>query len=303
MTQSDETSTIAPWMGDVDPSQLGFPFEIDRSRYEKQPGLVYKKTATGDQHLDFYRPLGTTEPPPLILMIHGGGWRGGGRYQMGLTRWAGYLAASGLAVASIDYRLAPETTYPDSFQDCLDALDWTVDQAATLGINSNRIGLWGDSAGGHLALLLGTSQTREDYPGPRARTPADRIQAVVALYPPTDLVALHEAERRFHDGPTATASFVGVNPEDNGEVWGQVSPIEQVHKQTPPTLILQGTRDLLVPHQQAVDYAAQAKRVGAPHELHLVENAVHGFDRVAPDSEARRLIERSRDFLLNQLTE
>ena len=236
-------------------------------------------------------------------MIHGGGWRGGGRYQMGLTRWAGYLAASGLAVASIDYRLAPETTYPDSFQDCLDALDWTVDQAATLGINSNRIGLWGDSAGGHLALLLGTSQTREDYPGPRARTPADRIQAVVALYPPTDLVALHEAERRFHDGPTATASFVGVNPEDNGEVWGQVSPIEQVHKQTPPTLILQGTRDLLVPHQQAVDYAAQAKRVGAPHELHLVENAVHGFDRVAPDSEARRLIERSRDFLLNQLTE
>src|SRR5215468_8813480 len=108
------------WMGDVDPSRIGFPLAVDRSAYRKETGIAYKETSSGALLLDAYRPTAAGRHP-LVVMIHGGAWARGGRFDMGLTKWAGYLAAAGLAVVSIDYRLAPETTYPDSFQDCLDA--------------------------------------------------------------------------------------------------------------------------------------------------------------------------------------
>jgi len=301
MTEAPPAFTMPAWMGGVDPSQLGFPFEVDRSLFHKEAGIAFKQTEHGDLLLDAYRPTRATRPSPLVVMIHGGGWRGGGRYQMGLSRWAGYLASAGLAVVSIDYRLAPATTYPDSFGDCVDAVDWAVENAEGLGADPDRVGLWGDSAGGHLVLLLATSQTRADYAGPRLRAGGDRIRAVVAWYPPTDLLSLHAAERGAHDGPTVTSAFVGGEPDADPERWRLASPIEQVHAATPATLILQGTRDLLVPHAQALAYAARLEAHGAEHELHIVEGGVHGFDRVAPGDEARRLIGRSREFLLDRL--
>ena len=302
MAESRKTPVVADWMGDVAPEQLGFPLPLDRALYTKQSGLVYKQTSSGPLELDAYRPVaGADRLAPLVVMIHGGGWHGGGRYQMGLSHWAGYLASGGLAVVSIDYRLAPDTRYPDSYQDCLDAIDWAVEHAAELGADPERVGLWGDSAGGHLALLTATSQTRSDFPGPRLRSGGERLGAVVAWYPPTDLKALHDSERRARSGPTTTAAFVGVEPEEDPARWSEVSPMAQAHPGAPPSLILQGTRDRLVPHRQATGYAERLEGLGAPVELHLVEDALHGFDRVAPGDEARRLIARSRDFLLERL--
>ena len=106
MSEAPTESGVATWMGDIAASQLGFPFELDRSAYTKQTGLVYKQTDDGPLELDAYRPVGVDGPSPLVVMMHGGGWHRGGRYQMGLTRWAGYLASAGLCVVSIDYRLA-----------------------------------------------------------------------------------------------------------------------------------------------------------------------------------------------------
>ncbi len=303
MPESLKTAAVAKWMGDITPEQLGFPLPIDRTLYVKESGLVYKQTPSGPLELDAYRPTApTNSPAPLVVMIHGGGWHRGGRYQMGLSRWAGYLASGGLAVVSIDYRLAPTTQYPDSFQDCLDAIDWAVEHASELGADVRRVGLWGDSAGGHLALLAATSQTRPDFAGPRLRNGGERLCAAVAWYPPTDLIALHRSERRARGGPTTTAGFVGTEPEEDPARWSEVSPLEQAHAGAPPTLILQGTRDLLVPHSQATRYAERLQLLGAPHELHVVENAPHGFDRVAPDENACRLIARSRDFLCDRLS-
>ena len=302
MSESPPTEAVADWMGDITPEQLGFPLPLDRSLYHKEAGLVYKQTPSGPLELDAYRPAREAAPgAPLVVMIHGGAWHGGGRYQMGLSRWAGYLASGGLAVVSIDYRLAPATEYPDSFQDCLDAIDWAVEHASELGADARRVGLWGDSAGGHLALLTATSQTRADFTGPRMRTDSNRLRAAVAWYPPTDLIALHNSERRARPGPTTTASFVGAEPEEDPARWSEVSPMVQAHARAPATLILQGTRDILVPHKQATRYAERLRSLGAPHELHVVEDAPHGFDRVAPDENACRLIARSREFLCDQL--
>jgi acetyl esterase/lipase len=249
-------------MGGADPGQIGFPLPVDRAAYRKTGGIAYKDTPEGPLLLDAYRPT-DEHRHPLVVMIHGGGWARGGRFEMGLTRWAGYLASAGLAVVSIDYRLAPQTTYPESFQDCLDAVDWAVAHADQLGADPQRIGLWGDSAGGHLVLLLATSQTNPGYGGPRMRTDAARLRAVAALYPPTDLLSLDRAERR---GGIArlVRDFIGAEPEDAPQRWHDASPIELVHAAQPPIFILQGTRDLLVPASQATKFAERLTAAGAP---------------------------------------
>lgn len=289
------------WMGDIDVSQIGFPLPVDRGAVHKTPGITYKTTPLGPLQLDAYRPSAGGRHP-LVVMIHGGGWWRGGRYEMGLTKWAAYLAAGGLAVVSIDYRLAPHTTYPDSFQDCLDAVDWAVEHADELGADPSRIGLWGDSAGGHLVLLLATSQTAPRFDGPRLRHGAERLRAVAALYPPTDLAALDALERQGRAGTRTVAGFVGTEPSADPARWRAASPIEHVHPALPPILLLQGTRDLLVPDAQAREFAARLAAHGAPHRLEIVEGGVHGFDRIAPTERARALIADTRDFLRQHLT-
>ena len=302
MTDHPARSAEVPeWMGDIDPSQIGFPFKPDKSRYTKRIEIPYKETPLGPLYLDAYRPR-DAEVSPLVVMIHGGGWRQGGRFEMGISRWAGYLASHGLAVASIDYRLAPGTSYPDSFQDCIDAIDWCVEHAGELGADASRVGLWGDSAGGHLVLLVAASQTRPDFAGPRLRCGGERLAGVVAWYPPTDMLRLHNAEgRRAMLGANTVRDFVGVAPEQDPQRWRDASPLEQAHAAMPPALILHGTRDLLVSHHHTVDFGKRLEELGVPHELHIVENAVHGFERVAPDDRAKHLIERTRDYLREKL--
>lgn len=293
--------TLPDWMGGIDPGQVGFPLPVDRTAYRKTTGIAYKLTPRGPLLLDAYRPS-TGAHHPLVVMIHGGAWAGGSRFEMGLTKWAAYLACAGLAVVSIDYRLAPHTTFPDSFQDCLDAVDWAVGHADELGADPTRIGLWGDSAGGHLVLLLAASQTNASYPGPRLRTDPSRLRAVAALYPPTDLVALDRAEQRAGIA-RIVRDFVGAEPDAAPQRWRDASPIEQAHAGIPPTLILQGTRDLLVPASQATRFAARLAAVGAPHRLEIVEGGLHGFDRLAPDARGLALIAETREFLRSRLAE
>jgi acetyl esterase/lipase len=298
---ADATTTLLPqWMGETDPSRIGFPLAVDRDAYRKTPGITYKETASGPLQLDAYRPAADGRHP-LVVMVHGGGWARGGRFEMGLTKWAAYLASAGLAVVSVDYRLAPATTFPDSFQDCLDAVDWAVAHADELGADASRIGLWGDSAGGHLVLLLATSQTNPGYGGPRMRTDAARLRAVVSFYPPTDLVALDRATQRA-GMPRIVRDFVGGEPDAAPQRWREASPIEQVHPALPPIFILQGTRDLLVPVSQATRFAERLAAAGAAgYRLEIVEGGLHGFDRLAPDARAVALIGEVREFLTETL--
>ena len=262
---------------------------------------MYKRAAGGALELDAYVPTGGA-PPPLVVMIHGGAWMGGGRFQMGLTKWAGYLASAGLGVVSIDYRLAPATSFPDSFQDCLDAVDWAVENAAALGVDASRIAVWGDSAGGHLALLLAFSQTHPSYSGPRMRCAPGALRAVAALYPPSDLRRLDEAERRGLGIGGAVSAFVGAEPEAQPARWQQASPVEWIHSSLPPVLLLHGTRDILVPASQSTRLAERLAAAGVAHRLEIVDEAPHGFDRVAPGERALRLIEDCRSFLREHLS-
>jgi acetyl esterase/lipase len=123
----------------------------------------------------------------------------------------------------------------------------------------------------------------------------------VAWYPPTDLLRLHRAETGTGLDASIVQSFVGVDPDADPERWREASPIEQAHAGAPPTLILQGTSDLLVPQVEATSFAQKLSELGAACELHMVEGAVHGFDRIAPGPEAISLIERNPEFLREHL--
>jgi acetyl esterase/lipase len=207
-----------------------------------------------------------------------------------------------MSVVSIDYRLAPHTTYPDSFQDCLDAVDWAVDHAEELGFDATRIGVWGDSAGGHLALLLACSQTHPSFPGPRMRASRTALKAVVAFYPPTDLERLYASEQRAGIlEASVVRAFVGRRPEEDTARWREASPIEHVHENLPPIFLLQGTHDMLVPKSQAIRFAERLVQVGAEHRLEIIEDGVHGFDRIAPSPQTVELIEETRRFLTERL--
>ena len=291
---------VPAWLRDIDPDQLGFPLPIERNRYQTESGIPYKETPTGPLLLDTYRPV-TAGSYPQVVIIHGGGWARGGRSEMGMSQWAGYLASGGLTVVSIDYRLVPETSYPDSFQDCLDAVDWVVEHAADLGGDPARIGLWGDSAGGHLALLIATSQTNPSFSGPRMRSDSAHLRAAVAFYAPTNLLRLHRAVHRDDGWGGMVRDFVGTDPELDPQRWREASPSDHVHPRVPPLLLLHGKRDMYVPYKGTVAFAEQLAAVGAPHELHLVENGLHGFDRIAPGQEGKALIARSREFLRERL--
>jgi acetyl esterase/lipase len=150
-------------------------------------------------------------------------------------------------------------------------------------------------------LLLALSQTRRDFTGPRMRTDPRRLEAAALLYPPTDLRRLDRGERRGGGLRGSVIDFVGVAPDENPELWTQASPIDQIHPDGPPLLILQGTRDLLVPHHHTVDFAEQLIAAGGRCELHVVDEGLHGFERLAPDDEAKRLIARVREFLVERL--
>ncbi|PRY18378.1 alpha/beta hydrolase [Kineococcus rhizosphaerae] len=143
-------------------------------------GLAYS-TPPGARplELDLHRPATSDVPPPVVLYLHGGGWAAGDRRwvgaQPGATVFA-ELTGAGFAVAALDYRLSSEARWPAQLDDVRAAVEFLRTRAPELGIDATRIGVWGESAGGHLALLLGVSGAG--------------LGPVVSWYAPTDLTTL-----------------------------------------------------------------------------------------------------------------
>src|SRR6185437_371226 len=143
------------------------------------PDLVYGEVpGFRPLELDLYRP-DVPSPAPVIVHVHGGGWRRGSRRHPLPRVGADFyqrLAGRGFAVAAVDYRLSGEAGYPAALEDVRTAVGWVRKQAADYGLHASRVFLWGDSAGGHLALMTALSG-------------AD-VQGVVAWFPVTDLAGL-----------------------------------------------------------------------------------------------------------------
>jgi len=227
---------------------------------------LYREIEGRALHLDLYRSAEAPRSQPLVVVIHGGSWNSGDSTQLGWLN--GYLAARGMAVAAINYRLAPHHVFPAQHEDVLAALGWLKENASRLELDASRIALLGRSAGGQLALLAAYT----------TRDPA--IRAVVSLYAPSDLNWgwNNPTNPWVLDSPKTLSEYLGGTPAQVQERFDAASPIDFVNPGSPPTLLLHGTRDELVFVEQSRRLARRLKEANVPHVELEFPWATHGCD-------------------------
>ena len=235
---------------------------------------------------DLYLPRGAG-PWPAVVFIHGGGWGVGTRASVGptLDEWSPSaferLAAAGLAVASVDYRLTGEAIFPAQLHDVKAAVRWLRSEAAALGIDGERIVAWGASAGGHLAALLGLTGRGALLEGEVGVSgPSSAVCAVIDWYGPADLVSMQE--QSGGEGPvehdsagSPEGSLIGGVVSENAERAREASPISYVHRAAPPFQIKHGADDRAVPCAQSQDLATALAQAGVRVDFELVPGADH----------------------------
>jgi acetyl esterase/lipase len=247
--------------------------------------------------LDLYLPQGD-RAAPVAVFLHGGGWRLGSRRSAGPAFPGPSLfeevAQAGLAVASVDYRLSGEAVWPAQVHDAKAAVRWLRARASELGLDGDRVTAWGESAGGHLAALLGLTADDAALEGDVGVSgPSSRVSAVAAWYPPTDLAGFAaDAGADPRDAATREAQLLGAPPATNADAAAQASPVTHVSPAAPPFLLLHGEADRFVPHVQSQRLAAALCAAGADVDLHTYPGADHmwlGTPGVARDALARTL--------------
>ncbi len=262
--------------------------------------LTYCNEGGTPLHMNLFMPTGRKLPLPAVLQVHGGGWVSG--HPMRALADSPILAGlvrSGIAVASVGYRLAPGARWPAQIRDVECAMRSLRAHAAELGIDPARIGAWGDSAGGQLVSLLGTAPHSYRYRGEPYRGETARPLAVVDEFGPVDLSAavwggaLHRYIR---------ATF-GVEAGTPAPVLEAASPLLHVAPGDPPFLILQGTADHLVPFSQSVSFAAALRADRVPVRLVLVSGGGHGLLTPGEHPSPRWIAGAVVRFFVHQLAE
>lgn len=245
--------------------------------------IVYARVNGTDLRLDMYQPSDRgPEALPAIILIHGGGWTSFDKSTMqGMGQ---FLARSGFIAVSVEYRLwhGTENRWPAQLDDVQRAVRWMRANAGKYGIDPQRIGAFGHSAGAQLAALLGTEDTR-DNSDPALAKYSSKVQAVVDVSGPTDFTAEHDPE-----GISFLAGFLGADNTKNPEVWREASPVFHASKTAAPFLIVHGTRDENVPMSQAQELYDKLHAAGVPVSLVKVEDG-HTFR--APEARRQLAIE------------
>jgi acetyl esterase/lipase len=232
--------------------------------------LEYVPNGHERQKLDLYLPEKATSPLPLVVWIHGGGWQAGSKDNVPML----WLLERGYAVASVGYRLSQHAVFPAQIHDCKAAIRWLRANASKYGIDPQRIGVAGGSAGGHLVALLGTGGDVKELEGELGTTGvSSRVQAVCDLFGPTDFLRFEPANR---DPKSAISRLFGGTVEEKKDLARLASPVTHVSKDDPPFLILHGTADKLVPVSQSEILADALKKAGVEVTLVKLDGAGHG---------------------------
>lgn len=232
--------------------------------------------------LDIYRSKNTPAKLPFpVLFIHGGAWRVGRKDQPNPTLWA--ITQAGFVSIAISYRMSQEAIFPAQIADCKEAIRWIRAHAVELNTDAEKIGVWGMSAGGHLAALLGTSGGVNELNGTEIQVAgSSRVQAVVDLYGATDLIKLMQQRRAT---PYGRADLMGDRAPENQLIGGDVlqnqllaqtaSPMAYVTPDDPPFLIIQGDKDEVVPKEQSQMLFDALKAEGVPAQLKIIKGMKH----------------------------
>ena len=250
--------------------------------------IVYSKAGTDELKLDVSRPPGKDGLFPAVLVIHGGAWRQGNKADVRAI--AGAFTKRGYVAVAPQYRFCPKDAFPAQVHDVKAAVRWIKTNAKKYQVDPDRIGAIGFSAGGHLALMLGLTSPADGLEGNvPAGAPDSRIKAVVNYFGPTDLAA--------KDIPPICKPWVrdllGGTPQEKPDVAAKASPLTFVSKDDAPVLTFQGTKDPLVPYNQAIKLADAMSTAGVPGRVELLLGAGHGF----AGAELDRTINETFQFL------
>lgn len=226
-------------------------------RIEIRQALAIPSAYTQSLQGDLYLPSSENRNGAAVILVFGGSWRMGERSQQKVYGIA--LAKAGFAALACDYRSSSTALWPAQNQDISAAAHWLKASAAEFGVDPGRIGISGNSSGGHLALMAAAKGN--DW----------RPVAVCAFYPPTRLWSPTEPG---HD--ESFRQLLGPNASDAD--YRQASPLLQIHDHFPPTLLIVGDADGRVSPDDSLAFYRALKGLGATAELHSFAGLDHAFD-------------------------
>ena len=261
--------------------------------------LIYGRVGERELPLDLYLPPDTSSPVPVVIWVHGGGWRGGSKGNGGRAL---NMTRRGFAVVDVEYRLSGEALFPAQIEDCKTAVRWVRANAKKYNLDPDRIGAWGSSAGGHLVAMMGLTHDENVFETDDLSQYSSQVQAICNWFGPTDFLRMNDFEGRIdHDAADSPESrLIGGPIQENKEKVAAANPITYVSKNDPPMLIMHGDKDLSVPYNQSELLYAAMQKAGLDVTLYKVVNAGHGFGNATQDS-AASLFEMSAQFLEKHL--
>ena len=213
---------------------------------------------------------------PLIVWVHGGAWRSGSKKDMPL----GKLVEDGYAVASVDYRLSTQAKFPAQIHDLKAAVRFLRGHGAEWKLPVKKILIAGDSAGGHLAALVGVSNGHAELEGAVGgdRAPSSDVQGIISFYGGANLTTILQQSTPHGLGVRVPALelLLGGQPDETPVLARLASPVFHVDKNDPPLLLLHGDQDPQMPVNQALELLGTYQKVKAPVQLEIVHGAAHG---------------------------
>ncbi len=254
---------------------------------EEIKNIEYKNVNGKSLQLDFYKSKNSVKSAPLLVFIHGGAWKQGQR-----SDYLVYLlsfAQKGYVTATVSYRLIRDAPYPACVEDITDAVNWFFKNGEKYGYDPDRIALIGGSAGAHLALLAAYGwESRGVIPDSLTNTDNHRrVKAVIDIYGPIDLTTEYSVNH-----PLVT-SFLAHSFKEAPELYREASPIQYLDKNDPPTMIMHGTSDRLVPISQSDLLKARMDSLGVPNVYYRFPLWPHTMD----------IVQRVNDFSQLKMTD
>jgi acetyl esterase/lipase len=258
--------------------------------------IVFAEVDGVELLLDLHLPVGV-ENPPLVMFIHGGGWKNGDRKRCKLA----WVAPRGYAVASVEYRLSHEALFPAQIHDCKGALRWLRAHQSDYGFDARRVVVAGTSAGGHLAALMGTSGGVSELEGTTAghADQSSEVQGIIDYYGPTDFIL----RSRNQPAKTEVASgsvfqLLGGPVSQKQDLARLASPVSHVGPGDPPLLILHGEKDTTVYLPQSRRLLSLYQDQGLTARLCIEPGRKHGWND--PSAEEQEVV---LEFLAKHLRE
>lgn len=248
--------------------------DVDVSTHKN---LAYVINGHERQKLDLYVPEGEGAFPVLVW-IHGGAWRAGSKNRPRGLEWL----EQGVAVASLNYRLSQHEKFPAQIEDCKSAVRWLRANAKKFQLDPKRFVVWGASAGGHLAALLGVTGDTRAFDVGENLDQSSAVTAVIDEYGPTDFLQMDAMDgdigRMDHNSEDSPESqLIGGPIQEHPEKVKIANPITYVTQGDAPFLIIHGDQDPLVAHGQSVILQDALKNAGVSSVLYTVKGGKHGW--------------------------